>query len=119
MTRALMLQYELFDSDDLWSEHCYLLYGEPQAAGQLVTLPPLLSHPLLWSFPELSLLLESLVCEIPGPSGAKHQRQRAAETRSDRGGPNWLTPRVKQEKLKDICGAMAARDMQVRVLDFK
>ena len=39
MTRALMLQYELFDSDDLWSEHCYLLYGEPLAAGQLVPSP--------------------------------------------------------------------------------
>ena len=29
-------EYELFDSDDLWSEHAYLLYGEPLAAGQQV-----------------------------------------------------------------------------------
>jgi hypothetical protein len=27
-------EYELFDSDDLWSEHAYLLYGESMAAGQ-------------------------------------------------------------------------------------
>ena len=29
-------QYELFDSDDLWSEHVYLLYGEPDKGGPQV-----------------------------------------------------------------------------------
>lgn len=28
------VQYDLFDSDDLWSEHAYLLYGESTAPGQ-------------------------------------------------------------------------------------
>ena len=28
-------EYDLFDSDDLWSEHAYLLYGEPLLQGQL------------------------------------------------------------------------------------
>ena len=32
----LVVQYELFDSDDLWSEHAYLLYGEPLTAGNQV-----------------------------------------------------------------------------------
>jgi hypothetical protein len=31
-----VVQYELFDSDDLWSEHAYLLYGEPLTAGNQV-----------------------------------------------------------------------------------
>ena len=29
-------EYQLFDSDDLWSEHCYLLYGEPGKGGNQV-----------------------------------------------------------------------------------
>jgi len=29
-------EYELFDSDDLWSEHIYLLYGESAPGGNVV-----------------------------------------------------------------------------------
>jgi hypothetical protein len=38
-----VVQYELFDSDDLWSEHAYLLYGEPLTAGNQVCFRPFVS----------------------------------------------------------------------------